>query len=246
MTSLAAELKWLKMRPPRIEEFMEDARMLAAIQQDEKKHKATFRQKIEYIEINKVGGDWHKLQFRLSDDYSNKIAAVKTQEEYDALFLDIYDVACLSSVIADDMRHSCAILDYHLDQIKYADYVCPCCGREVTLEDTDKLLIDYDDRKFLEDFYNEFYKNRHKDLERLRKLGAQKHFDLCNWQKDLKQAAGSSARVEDIEGETSEVSQVMAERQANAEKERKRSAVEMAREWIGRKRAEGFKFAGEE
>lgn len=220
--------------------------MLWAIQQDEKRHKATFRQKIEYVEINKVGGDWHKLQFSLSDDYRNKIAAVKTQEEYDALFLNIYDVACLASVISKDMCYYCEILDYHLEKIRVSDYICPCCGREVTLEDTDKLLIDYDDRKFLEDFYNEFYKNRHKDLERLRQLGAQKHFDLCNWQKGLKQTIGALARVEEIEGETSAVSQVMAERQANAEKERKRSAIEMAREWIGRKRAAGFKFYGEE
>jgi len=234
------------MRPPLIEEFMEDARMLWAIQQDEKKHKATFRQKLRLDLNHKADADWHKLQFMLDDDYKNQIAAVKTQEEYDALYQSIYDVSCLALVISNDMRRYCDILDYHLAKIKYADYVCPCCGREVTLEDTDKLRIDYDDHKLLEDFYNEFYKNRHKDLERLRKLGEQNHFNLCSWQKSLKQTLGALARVEEVEGEPSEVSQVLKERQANAEKEGKRSAVELAQEFIRRKRAEGFKFAGEE
>lgn len=234
------------MRPPLIEEFMEDARMLAAIQQDEKKHKAAFRDQIRFVLNTKAGADWNRLQFVLDDSYKKQIGAVKTQEDYDALFRKIYDVACLSSVISDDMRYYCNALEYHLEKIRVSDYICPCCGREVTLEDTDKLRIDYDDHKLLGDFYREFYESRHKDLARLRKLGEQNHFDLRNWQKDLKQAAGSLARVEDIEGETSEVSQVMAERQANAETEGKRSAVELAQEFIRRKRAEGFKFAGEE
>ena len=234
------------MRPPLIEEFMEDARMLWAIQQDEKKHKATFRQKLRLDLNHKAGGDWRRLQFVLDDAYKKQIDDVKTQEDYDALFLNIYDVACLASVISKDMCYYCEILDYHLEKIRVSDYICPCCGREVTLEDTDKLRIDYDDHKLLEDFYNEFYENRHKDLERLRKLGEQNHFDLCHWQKGLNQTIGSVARVEDIEGEPTEVSQLRKEQQAQAEKERKRSAVELAQEFIRRKRAEGFKFAGEE
>lgn len=234
------------MRKPMLEEFMEEAEILWAIQQDEKKHKGTFRDKIRFVLNTKAGADWNRLQFVLDDGYKAQISAVKTQEDYDELFKNLYDVACLAFVISNDMCYYCEILDYHLEKIRVSDYICPCCGRKVTLEDTDKLHIDYDDHKLLECFYREFCDNRHKDLERLRKRGTEKHFDLLNWQKGLKQTFGALARVEEIEGEPSEVRQVTEKQRLKAEKERKRTQVEMAREWIRKKRAEGMKFAGEE
>lgn len=233
------------MRAPILEEFMEDARMLEALQQDDKKHKATFRKTLEIDYLNKAGVNWDRLLFMVDDEHKKQIDAVKTQDNFDKLYKKFYDLSCLALVIMGDMRHCCAILDYHIEKITYSNYICPCCGKAIGDDDLDKIRIDYDDHKLLENFYCEFYEQCQKHLARLKKIGREQKFDLCSWQKDI-ESLGARQRVEELEGESTRVSETFKDRDDRKAAENQRTAVEIAREFIKRKRAEGFKFAGEE
>lgn len=218
---------------PTFAEFLENARLLSAINNDFAKHKRALRMHLESFANQYADGDLGKF-FDIADKiYAHKISDVTTQEEYDALFNGLYDEACIASVIATDIRTYCAIVEYYIDQIKYHESViCPCCGREMDEEVLNTWQADLDEHRHLEFFYNEFYKARRKNLATMRQLAENKKFDPLNWQKDLKQTLGTLARVEEIEDEPSEVSQVLDDLRAKAAEEEKRVAIQAAEEWL--------------
>jgi len=218
---------------PTFADFFENTRLLSAINNDFVKHKRALRMHLESLANQYADGDLDNF-FNMTDKiYAKKISEVKTQEEYDALFNGLYDEACIASVIATDIRTYCAIVEYYIDKIKYHESViCPCCGREMDEEVLNTWQADLEEHKRLAIFYKDFYEARHKNLATMRQLAEEKGFDPLNWQKDLKQTFGTLARVEEIEGEPSEVSQVLDDLRAKAATEETRVAVKTAKQWL--------------
>jgi len=217
---------------PGLAEFLEDARILTAIQNDFGKHKRAFRMKLEMDINHYAGGDWKQLLDLINDSYQKHINAVKTQDEYDALYQNTYDIACIARVISGDMLAYCGIAEYYIEQIKFTDVVCPCCGKELDTDVIDHLQKDLNLHRSLEWFYSKCCGQRLKDCIALKQLAAEKDFDSQNWQKNLKQAIGARARVEDIEGEPSEVGQVLDDLRAKAAEEEKQAALETVKAWF--------------
>lgn len=219
-------------KKPNFAEFLEDARIISAIQNDFGKHTQAFRASLETMINHDADGDLIKFAEVANKIFAQKISEVTTQEEYDVLFNAIYDEACLAMVISTDIRTYCTTIEYWVEQVKYHDVLCPCCGRPITGDVTNTWKTSLDEHRRLENFYTDFFKARHKDLETMRQLAQKKKFDPLNWQKDLPQAIGALARVEYIEGEPSEVSQVLDDWRAKAAEEETRVAVKAAEEWL--------------
>ncbi|MBQ9486813.1 MAG: hypothetical protein IJU91_03290 [Selenomonadaceae bacterium] len=214
-----------------MEEFYEDANILAAISSDLNNYEIFFRNALESFINHCFFGDCQKCLMATDEVCKRKIQAVKTQKDYDALFKQLYDNACITMVISNELRRYCGTVERRIESAKHNYEICPCCGKVIDEEAIKNWQTDLNERKSLEEFYSQFCDICHKHLGQLRKFGAKNNFDLQSWQEGLNQTIGSVARVEDIVGKPSELNQILEKKEVQA-KEEQRIAVEMAKNWL--------------
>lgn len=221
-----------------LEEFVGAAKIFEALNSDIRRHTDEFRKQIESEICNhNFGGNLRSTLIGIAAGYKKKIDAVKTQAEYDELFLNLYTVSCLANVIVGNMHFYRSQLEYHLERMTQTGYpICPCCGKELSDEFLDSQRQDCDEHEELERFYKVFFKCREIERERLKKIGRENGFNLASWDKDLK-SRGSQGRVEEIEGEPCKIDKVLKEQES-----REKTTGERTREWIAAKKAAGFQF----
>lgn len=226
-------------KPHFLEEFLEDAHILTAIEKDNGRHIRELRMSLE-PDINRVaGGDWAFMLDKIFNYQHKKINAVKNQQEYNDLYKELYDAGCLAIVISGNLRLRCEIIRHRIEQITYDTQfsVCPCCGKEIDEDFINGLREDANNSQQLIFFYEGLYKGCMDAREKMKQLATKMGFNLYTWQKEFCKVIGALARVETIEGKPSEVQQVKKQQAKLAESYKGCSMESVAREWLARKRA---------
>ena len=229
---------------PIVQEFdaMRDLRNTLKV--DDKHYKNNFRLMLEQLNNQQENDDFEAVLLQSDTLYKNLIDSVKTQDDYNDAYKKVFDVKAVAFILQFDMKTYAEMTEYYIKRIEQSNFFCPICGKELGDEYVDSLRQDADEHRKLEWFYGEYCQRRMKDCKRLRDIAQKKNFDILAWQIGIADGKPISMRqyISSKDNYHSEFEEIQRNRFEEIEKTEKRTAEEMALEWLRQKKAAGFKF----
>ena len=180
------------------------------------------RYRLESLTSEKCEGNLAQTLMGIDAGYAKKVNAVDTQEKYDEVYGNLYDIGCLSFVITEDLKFYVTQAWKYIKSIRENGNRCPCCYKEMEEEYILGLEKDAKEQEEKEKFYDLVCRCTMKYQAALRKKAEAKGYDRNNWH-GAEKLMGSLEVVEKLEGEREERSW---------ELEYQKTAIELALEYM--------------